>query len=132
MRRGDPRLLVAVFLGGMVGAAVRAGLSEELPASTGSWPWTTFGVNVGGCVLLALFATRLQERLPPTTYKRPFLGTGVCGALTTFSALQLELVQLGRDDRYLLALGYESASVVTGLVAIFVVTALTRRTRLAR
>lgn len=132
MRRAHLRLLAAVFLGGTVGAALRAALTEAVPVSVSSWPWMTFGVNLGGCVLLAYFATRLQERLPPTTYKRPFLGTGLCGALTTFSTLQLELVQLGRDGRYLLAFGYESTSIATGLVAVFVVTALTRRARLAR
>ena len=42
-------------------------------------------------------ATRLQERLPPSTYRRPFLGTGLCGALTTFSTLQIEVIRLGRD-----------------------------------
>jgi CrcB protein len=130
--RTDPRLLAAVFAGGAVGAGARAGVSELFPAGPGGWPWAVFLLNVAGCVLLAFFATRLQERLPPAVYKRPFLGTGICGALTTFSTLQLELVQMGRHGHAPLAAGYVAASVAAGLAAVFVTTKLTRRARLAR
>jgi CrcB protein len=122
----------AVFLGGAVGAGARAGLTELFPAAPDSWPWVVFSLNVGGAVLLAFFATRLHERLPPAVYRRPFLGTGVCGALTTFSTLQLELVEMGRAGHYLLALAYVAASTAAGLAAVFVTTGLTRRARLGR
>jgi CrcB protein len=82
--------------------------------------------------MLAFFVTRLQERLPPSTYKRPFLGAGICGALTTFSTLQVELVRMSREGRTALAAGYVSLSVAAGLLAVFVVTAATRRARIAR
>ena len=130
--RPDPRLVGSVFVGGALGAGARTGLSELFPTHAGSWPWVVFSVNVGGAILLAFFATRLQERLPPAVYKRPFLGTGLCGGLTTFSTLQLELVQMGRAGHYLLALAYVSASTAAGLAAVLVVTGLTRRARLAR
>lgn len=132
-RRGGrgPRLLASVFVGGAVGAGARTGLGELFPSSSGSWPWATFAVNVAGAVMLAFFATRLQERLPPATYKRPFLGTGICGALTTFSTLQVELVEMARGH-YLLGTAYVSASAAAGFIAVFAVTGLTRRARLAR
>ncbi len=47
-----------------------------------------------GAALLGYFITRLQERLPPSLYRRAFLGTGVCGALTTFSTVMVELVKM--------------------------------------
>ena len=47
-----------------------------------------------GALLLGYFVTRLQERLPPSSYRRPLLGTGLCGALTTFATLQLELFEM--------------------------------------
>jgi CrcB protein len=128
----DPRLLASVFVGGALGAGARAGLADLFPSHAGSWPWAIFLINVGGAILLAFFATRLQERLPPAIYKRPFLGTGVCGALTTFSTLQVELVQMGRDGHYSLALAYVAASAAVGLVAVFVTTGLTRRARIAQ
>lgn len=121
------RLLLAIFVGGAVGALLRAGLEQAFPASGHDWPWATFLVNVIGAALLAYVATRLQERLPPSTYPRPFLGTGLCGALTTFSTLQIEVIRLCRNDHVTLAAGYLAASVILGLVLVQVATALVRR-----
>jgi CrcB protein len=118
-----------VFGGGCVGALARAALGRWLAAG-GGWPWATFVANVAGTALLAFFVTRLQERLPPSTYRRPFLGTGACGALTTFSTLQFEAVRLGRDGHAALAAAYFGTSLAAGLGAMFVVTKLVRRARL--
>jgi CrcB protein len=122
-------LHAAVFAGGVVGALARTGLERLLPAGHG-WPWATFAVNVGGAALLGWLLTRLQERLPPTTFRRAFAGTGVCGALTTFSTLQLEVLQLGRHGRIGLAAAYLAASVAAGGLALYLATALTRRVSL--
>jgi CrcB protein len=71
----------------------------------------------------------LQERLPPSTFRRPLLGTGFCGALTTFSTLQVELIRLARDGRTPLAAAYLAASVGAGLVSVYASTAAVRRVR---
>jgi CrcB protein len=132
-RRGgtDPALLAAIFAGGAVGALARAGLANLAPVRHGHWPWTTFALNVAGAFLLGYFATRLQERLPPSTYRRPLLGTGFCGALTTFSTMQVEAFRLARAGRPALAAGYLLASTAAGLLAVAVAAAATRRARLA-
>lgn len=101
-----------------------------MPNTGDRWPWATFVANLGGAALLAYFATRLQERLPPSTYRRPFVGTGVCGALTTFSALQIEGVRLARHGHTGLAAAYLVVTLLTGLAVMLVVTKLVRRVRL--
>jgi CrcB protein len=121
------RLLAAIFVGGALGALLRAGLERAFPASGESWPWATFTVNVLGAAALAYFATRLQERLPPSTYPRPFVGTGLCGALTTFSTMQIEAIELLRHHHATLGAVYLAVSALTGLLAIHVVTKLVRR-----
>ena len=129
--RADRRELAAIFAGGVIGALARVGLVEALPFTPGQWPWATFAANVVGALALGYFTTRLQERLPLSAYRRPFLGTGLCGALTTFSTLQLELLQMLDHGEGGLAAGYAAASVAAGLLAIALTTNLVRRARLA-
>jgi CrcB protein len=129
--RVDRSEVAAVFAGGFIGALARAGVVETLPHAAGAWPWATFLVNVAGAFALGYFTTRLQERLPQSAYRRPFLGTGFCGALTTFSTMQLELLNMLDGDRYALAALYALASVAAGFAAIAVATNLVRRSRLS-
>lgn len=125
----DLRELAAIFAGGAAGALARGGLVDWLPSHPGRWPWVTFAVNIAGAFLLGYFATRLQERLPLSAYKRPLLGTGLCGALTTFSTMQLELVRMLDRGSLALALGYAASSVVGGFAAVWIATAIVRRVR---
>ena len=127
----DRQELAAIFAGGFLGALARAGLAQALAVGPGQWPWATFAVNILAAVLLGYFLTRLQERLPPYMYRRSFLATGVCGALSTFSTMMVELLKMIDGRHWTLALGYGSASVVAGLAAVFVATKLVRRARLA-
>jgi CrcB protein len=122
----DPRELGAIFAGGCVGALARAGLAEAAgDGSSGAWPWPTFVVNVLGALLLGIFVARLPER--PPGYARPLLTTGFCGALTTFSTVQIELLRMLDHDHVVLFLGYGSASVAAGLAAVTLATSATRR-----
>lgn len=121
--------MLAIACGGALGALIRIGVAQALPASTGGWPWATFAVNIAGALMLGYFVTRLQERLPVSTLRRPLLGTGLCGALTTFSTVQIELLQMTDRHHYGLALGYLLASVLSGYCAVFGSSALVRRVR---
>jgi fluoride exporter len=107
----------------------RIGLAQAFPTSADHWPWATFAVNIAGALMLGYFVTRLQERLPVSTLRRPLLGTGLCGALTTFSTVQIELLKMADSHRYGLAVGYLLASVIGGYLAVFITSAMVRRVR---
>ena len=125
----DGRELLAVFTGGFAGALARAGLAEAFPVAAGEWPWATFAVNVAGAFLLGWLVTRLQERLPLSSYRRPFLGTGLCGALTTFSTMQVELLRMLQDGELGLATAYAVTSLACGFAAVLLGSNLARRAR---
>lgn len=128
----DRQELAAIFAGGFIGAVARAALAQSLVARPDEWPWATFIVNLLGAVLLGYFITRLQERLPPSLYRRAFLGTGICGALTTFSTVMVELAQMLEGAHVALAIAYCLASLAGGFAAVFMSTKLVRRAGLTR
>jgi fluoride exporter len=107
----------------------RVGLTQIGAGTAPGWPWITFAVNVLGAFLLGYFVTRLQERLPLSAYRRPLLGTGFCGAFTTFSTVQVELLTMLDAHRYGLSAGYAASSLVLGYVSIHLGTSFARRTR---
>ncbi len=108
------RVLLAVFLGGAAGAVARVALAQGWPAEPGTWPWATFAANVAGAGLLGA----VEARTPPSGPVRGLLGPGLCGALTTFSALQVELAVLLDAGHAALAGSYAAASLGAGLLAL--------------
>ncbi|QZT63924.1 fluoride efflux transporter CrcB [Mycolicibacterium austroafricanum] len=128
----DRRELAAVFAGGALGTLARAGFEELAAPDPGRWPWPTFTVNIVGALLLGVFVTRLLERLPVSSYRRPFLGTGLCGGLTTFSTMQVETLKMVEHGHYGLAAGYTAGSIGAGLAAVYAGTVLVRRVRVRR
>jgi fluoride exporter len=125
----DRREVAAVFAGGALGTVARAALEEAIPSGPSQWPWPTFAVNILGAFLLGYLVTRLQERLPLSSYRRPLWGTGLCGGLTTFSTMQVEILEMLDSHDYGLAVGYTAASVLAGYAAIQLATAVVRRVR---
>jgi len=125
----DAREIAAIFAGGALGTLARAGLAEAFPHSATQWPWPTFAVNVVAAFLLGYFVTRLQERLPLSSYRRPLLGTGLCGGLSTFSTMQVEILKMIQAHDWSLAISYAAASVAAGYAAIYLATAVVRRVR---
>jgi CrcB protein len=124
--RLDGRELAAIFAGGFAGAVLRAVVEDAVPHGPGSWPWATFAINIAGAALLGWLVTRLQERLPLSAYRRPLLGTGFCGALTTFSTMQIELLDMLDGGHVGLALAYAAVSLAVGVITVALVTNLVR------
>jgi fluoride exporter len=128
--RTDRRAVAAIFAGGALGTLARAALAEAFPHSATAWPWPTFAVNMVAAFALGYFVTRLTERLPLSSYRRPLLGTGLCGGLSTFSTMQVEILKMLDAHAWALAAGYTVASVVGGYAAIQLATAMVRRVRI--
>jgi len=125
----DAREIGAIFAGGALGTLARAALAEAFPHPATAWPWPTFTVNIVAAFLLGYFVTRLQERLPLSSYRRPLLGTGLCGGLSTFSTMQVEILKMIEAHAWGLAVAYGAASIVAGYAAIYLATAIVRRVR---
>jgi CrcB protein len=105
-------------LGGALGALARWAIGTALPVPAGGWPWATLLVNLTGCLLIGLLLALLAARWPAAHGARTFLGTGVLGGYTTWSAFAVEVVRLVDDGAAGLAVGYVVASVVGGVLAV--------------
>ncbi|MGW4502244.1 fluoride efflux transporter CrcB [Micromonospora sp. NPDC004336] len=105
--------VLLIALGAAVGAPLRYLADRAVQARLGSaFPWGTLTVNVVGSLLLGLLVG-----LPVGPAAGALLGTGFCGALTTYSTFGYETVRLARRGRRLLALANVLASVAAGLAA---------------
>ena len=107
------KILAVIAAGGALGAAARFGLSIAWPTPEGGFPWTIFTVNISGCLLIG-FLMALQ----PPELARLFLGTGVLGGYTTFSAYTLDFQHLVSAGRAGLALVYVFGTLVAALLAV--------------
>ena len=96
------------MLGGAAGTLARAGVAELIPHATGALPWSTLIVNLIGTAILA--------RLVAVSSRwHPLVGTGFCGALTTFSTFQVEIVRTVDAGHAGIALVYAAVSLSAGL-----------------
>ena len=101
--------ILAVALGGAIGALARFGISK-IPFLTGhDFPWMTFAANFIGAVIIGMIAGLLLESGRLSSTQTSFLKTGFCGSLTTFSTFSLEALTL-----------LESGKILTGSIYIIV------------
>jgi fluoride exporter len=114
--RGQADVLLAIAIGGALGAPARYEVAQLVPVTPGTFPWATFWTNISGAFVLGIFLTIVIERLPPTRFLRPFFGIGFLGAYTTFSTLAVETAKLVKDGDVALGVGYTLASIVVGLL----------------
>lgn len=123
----DRRELAAIYAGGMLGALARVAISRTWTVGAGQWPWPTLVINISGAFLLGYLTARWRRDSRPAGYRRPLLATGFCGAFTTFSAIQLETVQMLDRDRLVMAGAYVALSVAGGIVAVTLAARFARR-----
>ncbi|MGP3940797.1 MULTISPECIES: fluoride efflux transporter CrcB [Streptomyces] len=113
-----------VIAGGMVGAPLRYLTDRAVQARHDSvFPWGTFMVNVGGCLVLGLLTGAAAEGAASQRVQL-LLGTGLCGALTTYSTFSYETLRLAEEGARLFAVANVVLSVVAGVGAAFAGAAL--------
>ena len=110
-------VLVAVALGGAVGAVGRYGLSAWVQGLGAGFPWGTLSVNVSGSLLMGVLAGLLQRGIVPPEFQA-LAAVGILGSFTTFSAFSLEALQLLQAGAWVRASAYVAGSVLLGLAAV--------------
>jgi fluoride exporter len=115
-----------VVAGALVGAPLRHLTDRVVQArhATG-FPWGTFAVNAAGCLVLGTVSGAVTAGAA-SPHLQLLLGTGLCGALTTYSTFSWETLRLAEQRTGLLAAANVAASVGAGLGAAFTGTALAR------
>jgi fluoride exporter len=125
--RVEPAVLATVAVGGVLGSLGRYAVGVALPHAPGGFPWATLAVNLTGAFAMGLLVAYLVNRPGAHRLARPFVGVGVLGGWTTFSALAVDVVHLGVADRTQTALGYVAATFLVGTIAVAAGSALGQR-----
>lgn len=114
---------IAVGIGGCIGAVLRYLVGLIPVKETMQFPMKTFGINVLGCIVIALIVIMMSRTasnaLPE--WLGLFLKVGICGGFTTFSTFALESTDLIRNGHAGIAFLYMILSVVVGVGVIMVI-----------
>ena len=97
--------LLAVGVGGFLGASLRYGFNVALVRWAAAFPFATLLSNVLAAIAIGFLIGLEQQRGTLEPHLRLFLMTGVLGGLSTFSTFSLETVSLFQSERYLAAFG---------------------------
>lgn len=109
-----------VFIGGALGAVSRYGVGQLFPAYGGmSFPWSTFFVNLAGCLLIGLAMGSSPVNAVLRQYW-PLLVVGFLGGFTTFSSFGLDTVQLLQNKQWGLTVYYVLGTNIAGLLLVYV------------
>jgi CrcB protein len=111
----------------MIGAALRYGSGRLAPVPAGAFPWSTFAMNVLGSLALGVLTTVTSARWPDRHTPRWFLGVGVAGAFTTFSAFANETRALLLAQQGATAFWYVVSSLGAGLALAWLGVVLAQR-----
>jgi fluoride exporter len=120
MWRQPKRILAAVAVGGAAGTSARYGLGLLFPDPVGTgFPWTTFGVNVVGCLAIGVLAGALDRARTAPPLIRPLLGSGFLGGFTTFSTYADQTRALMLSGRWSIAAAYVLGTLVAAMLSVW-------------
>ena len=122
--------MVAIAVGGVVGAALRWAVFASV--DVGRFPWPVFAVNVAGSLLLGVLLAEEWSHPRARLVLHDAGGIGFCGSLTTFSTFSVEVVNLYNDGDVGIAVVYTVASFAATIAAVVAGAAALRRLRALR
>jgi len=112
-------VVVSVAVGGAFGAISRYGLDRVIEQRTeSSFPWSTFVINVSGCLLVGFLIAAIVDRRSAPEWLRAGLVVGFCGGYTTFSTFGQETLDLIEAREGVGAVLYATGSVAIGVLAV--------------
>jgi fluoride exporter len=111
---------LAVAVGGAFGAVARFGIDRSIERrSFAVFAWSTFAINISGCLLIGAVISPLVDRHHLPGWMRIGLVMGVLGGYTTFSTYAQESLDLLREGQAGVATLYAAGSVLTGILAVY-------------
>jgi CrcB protein len=120
---------LAVVAGGLLGTGLRLALDAALPHADDAFPVSTLVANVVGSFALGLLVARVWPRSGDAL--KAFLGAGLLGSFTTYSAFAVSIVTLASRSEWALAVGYLVVSLALGLAAALLGLRIGRRAAVA-
>src|SRR4030067_3697270 len=112
--------ILLIAMAGAAGPLGRYWLSGLVQRASGAaFPWGTFAVNMGGCLLFGLVWSIAEERFLIGPQARSVVLVGFMGAFTTYSTYTFETAQLLRDSEWALALGNIALQNTSGAAFLF-------------
>jgi len=112
-------VLGAISAGGVLGALARNGMAAAWPHPASGFAWSTFVINVTGCLLIGVLMVIVTEVLPHRRLLRPFLGVGVLGGYTTFSTYIVDVHKAAAAGAPWTALAYLAATLIGAVLAVW-------------
>lgn len=115
----DARALAVAAAGGAIGAVARYAVDLTAGHLGVALPWATLAINVVGCVLMGLLVSYVLAHPARHLLWRPFLGVGVLGGFTTYSAFAGDAVLLADQGAWYASAAYVIATLAGGLLALW-------------
>ena len=117
--------LAVVFAGGCVGGLTRYAVTQAWPTPANGFPWATFAVNLVGAFVLG-FVVVVAARTRAPRRLRLLVGTGLCGAMTTFSAVVVAVDELLAHGHAATAVLYLASTAAAALLVVALGVSLAR------
>lgn len=118
LRPSPVPVLAAISAGGVLGALTRDGVAAAWPHPAAGFAWSTFAINVSGCLLIGVLMVIVTDVLPHRRLVRPFLGVGVLGGYTTFSTYIVDVHRAAAAGAPWTALLYLAGTLIAAVLAV--------------